>query len=212
LEELATLPSPSSVIKSAGTIKQIFGVYKIHLNQVPPAIFSPPLANLQRQLEHLDDISITSYDISRSSFYHPRAIEHYSNKEERQAAVKGIVEEVFGGGAEWMTLIAEPKITPDVAWWSHGFITCLMELKNNPGLYGDALLQAVIDYAKIVSQTRVCARSITALIRVIPRLIFVCSIRNTGPTAHSRLSLSLSLDLASKLPSLSGLDRFMPPS
>src|SRR5882762_2380209 len=47
------------------------------------------------------------------------------------------------------------NIIPAGGWWYDTFLILVLELKNALGLSGDALLQAAIDYSKIVSREKV---------------------------------------------------------
>ena len=53
------------------------------------------------------------------------------------------------------TLSWADNIKPDGSWWYDGFLILAPKLKNALGLSVDALLQAVVDYSKIVSRERV---------------------------------------------------------
>lgn len=165
MKKLAIIDAPSEVIKSAHAVKELFvkeGCF-IHLNQVSPAIFCPPLANLQRQLENLDMVPISPNDVEHCREYVSLAIRHYDNEKARQEAIEKIVNQVFGSGGEWVTNVPEANVKPDAIWWKDGFVIFVAELKNVIGLCGDALLQAVVDYAKIMSRPKVCVGFIIAL-------------------------------------------------
>jgi hypothetical protein len=67
-----------------------------------------------------------------------------------------LIEEATGKKGEWgSTLVWADRIKPDGCWWYGLFLAQVLELKNTLGLSGDALLQAIIDYSKIIGQERV---------------------------------------------------------
>ena len=88
----------------------------------------------------------------------------YEDKAHRQDAIRGLVDEAIGQKGEWgLTLGWADDIKPDGSWWYDVFLILVMELKNTLGLSGDALLQAIVDYSKIVSRQKVRCPSVALI-------------------------------------------------
>jgi hypothetical protein len=84
------------------------------------------------------------------------AVTFYEDEARRQDAIQGLVDEAIGEKGEWGLVLGwADKIKPGGSWWYDGFLILVLELKNTLGLSGDALLQAVVDYSKIVSREKV---------------------------------------------------------
>jgi len=63
---------------------------------------------------------------------------------------------LVGEPGEWQkTLDFAGGIRPKTSWWHQDFALIISELKNLLGVSGDAILQAFVDYNKIVSSGRV---------------------------------------------------------
>jgi tRNA A-37 threonylcarbamoyl transferase component Bud32 len=131
----------------------------IHLGRpggAPAAIFSPVLARLQHHLDHLEQVVVSRRDVERAAEYVRCAVAFYDNEDLRQKAIRDVVNSAIGEVGEWeRSLDWADKIKPHGGWWYETFLILVLELKNALGLSGDALLQAVIDYSKIVSREKV---------------------------------------------------------
>ena len=67
-----------------------------------------------------------------------------------------LINEAIGQNGEWgYALDWADGIKPDSCWWHYLFLIQILELKNTLGLSGDALLQAIADYSKIVAREKV---------------------------------------------------------
>jgi len=119
-------------------------------------IFNPALAILQQRLDHLEELPVSRSEVERATKYLRCAVTFYEDDARRRDAIQGLVDEAIGQKGEWgLTLGWADNIKPDVSWWHDGFLILVLELMNTLGLSGDALLQAVVDYGKIVSRQKV---------------------------------------------------------
>ena len=111
---------------------------------------------LQRRLDHLEQVHVSRQEVERAAQYLRCAVAFYDNEGLRQKAIKDLVDDAIGEAGDWgRSLDWADKIKPDGGWWYDTFLILVLELKNALGLSGDALLQAVIDYSKIVSREKV---------------------------------------------------------
>lgn len=161
LNRLSLAPSPLDIIHSSHRLADLLGGDKppIHLGRpggVPAVIFNPALAILQQRLDHLEQVPVFRSDIERAAKYLRCAVTFYGDEARRQDAIQELVDEAIGKKGEWgLTLGWADNIKPDGSWWYDVFLILVLELKNTLGLSGDALLQAVVDYSKIVSRGKV---------------------------------------------------------
>ena len=158
LDRLTPNLSPSEIVHSPDKVADLFDNDKslIHLSGAPAALFNPALAILQRNLENLKDVEISPSDVGHASQYLRYATKFYRDEAQRQSAIMELIEEATGKKGEWgSTLVWADRIKPDACWWYGLFLAQVLELKNTLGLSGDALLQAIIDYSKIIGRERV---------------------------------------------------------
>jgi hypothetical protein len=131
----------------------------IHLGQpggAPAVIFNPALAMLQHRLDHLEQVHVSCPDVVGAAKYLRYAVAFYDSEDLRQKAIKNVVNVIIGGVGEWQCRLDwADNIKPDGSWWYEKFLILVLELENALGLSGDALLQAIIDYSKIVSREKV---------------------------------------------------------
>jgi hypothetical protein len=128
----------------------------IHLSGAPAALFNPALAILQRNLENLEQVEISPSDVDHASQYLRFATKFYKDEAQCQRAIMELIEEAIGAKGEWgSTLVWADRIKPDGCWWYGLFLAQVLELKNMLGLSGDAILQAIIDYSKIIGREKV---------------------------------------------------------
>jgi hypothetical protein len=157
LDRLTPKSSPSEIVDSPDKVAGLLGSDKspIHLNGAPVAMFNPALATLQRNLENLEKIKVSRSDIDCAAKYLRSAVDFYKEEAQRQKAIMKLIDEAIGRKGEWgFALDWADGIKPDVVWWHHLFLVQVLELKNTLGLSGDALLQAIIDYSKIVAREK----------------------------------------------------------
>jgi len=163
-DHLKCLPPPSSpldLVHSPHKLAELLGgeMPSIHLGRpggAPVAIFNPALATLQRSLDNLEEVQVSHSEIERAAKYLRYAVAFYEDEAHRQRAIKELINEAIGEKVEWgYALSWADNIKPSGSWRYDSFLILFLELKNTLGLSGDALLQAVIDYSKIVSRDKV---------------------------------------------------------
>jgi hypothetical protein len=161
LNRLPPASSPLDIVHSSHKLADLLGGDKppIHLGRpggAPAAISNPALATLQHRLNHLERVHVSHQEVERAAQYLRCAVAFYDNEDLRQKAIKDLVDDAIGEVGEWgHSLDWADKIKPDSGWWYNIFLILVLELKNALGLSGDALLQAVIDYSKIISREKV---------------------------------------------------------
>ena len=158
LDRLTPKSSPSEIVHSPEKVAGLLGsdASPIHLNGAPAAMFNPALAALQRNLENLEKILVSRSDVDCAAKYLRSAVDFYKDEAQRQKAIMKLIDEAIGRKGEWgFALDWADSIKPDAVWWHHLFLVQVLELKNTLGLSGDALLQAIIDYSKIVARQKV---------------------------------------------------------
>ena len=161
LKRLAPAFSPSDIVHSSHKQADLLGgkMPSIHLGRpggVPVAIFNPALASLQRCLENLEEVQVSRLEVERAAQYLHCAVAFYQDEANHQTAIKRLVDESIGEKGECgYYLNWADNIKPNGSWWYDDFLLLVLELKNTLGLSGDALLQAIFDYSKIVSRDKV---------------------------------------------------------
>ncbi|KIM45609.1 hypothetical protein M413DRAFT_24776 [Hebeloma cylindrosporum] len=152
--------SPSDIIGSVAKVNEVFGginprIYLGRPSGAPAAIFNWALATLQHRLDHLEEVQVAPQDIGCAAKYLNVAIEFYDDERVRENAIKESIDVALGEEGSWNTQLNwADGIKPRCGWWHKGFLTTLLELKNTVGLAGNPILQAVIGYGKIISQTK----------------------------------------------------------
>ena len=161
LKRFPPAPSPSHLVLSSHKLADLLGgeMPSIHLGRpggVPVAKFNPALASLQRCLDNLEEVQVSRSEVDRAAKYLRCSVAFYENEAHRQNAIKDLVDELIGEKGEWgYNLSWADDIRPDGSWWYDSFLLLVLELNNTLGMSGDALLQAVFDYSKIVSRDKV---------------------------------------------------------
>jgi len=161
LDSLRPASSPLEIIGNVTKIHELLeGVAaRIYLGRpsgAPAAIFNPALATLQHRLDHLDQVKVTRQDVMHAADYLNQAIRFYSDETDREKALKGLLDIAVGQGGSWNTQLNwADSIKPDCCWWHKEFLIMVLELKNTVGLAGNPVLQAIVDYSKIISQEKV---------------------------------------------------------
>ena len=154
-------PSPLDLVHSSHKLADLLGgeMPSIHLGRpggVPVAMFNPALASLQRCLDNLEEVKVSRSEVERAAQYLQCAVTFYEDEVYDQNAIKQLVDELIGENGDWgYNLSWADNINPNGSWWYDDFLLLVLERKNTLGLSGDALLQAVFDYSKIVSRDRV---------------------------------------------------------
>lgn len=162
LDSLCPPFSPSETVGSPARIRELLEGTRsrIHLGRpggAPAAIFNPALATLQQRLDGLDQVQVTRQDVEHAASYLKTAIEFYPDDSSRQMAIQEIVDVAVGQGGSWLNtwFSCADRIQPNCSWRHEEFLVMTLELKNVIGLAGNPILQAIVDYSKVVSQLKV---------------------------------------------------------
>ena len=161
LDSLRPASSPSEIIGSVTKIRELLEGVATHIylgrpSGAPAAIFNPALATLQHRLDHLDHVNVTRQDVMHAADYLNQAIGFYSDETGREKALKGLLDIAVDHGGSWKKQLNwADGIKPDCCWWHKEFLIMVLELKNTVGLAGNPVLQAIVDYSKIISQEKV---------------------------------------------------------
>ncbi|RXW21534.1 hypothetical protein EST38_g4331 [Candolleomyces aberdarensis] len=145
-------------------VRKVWYEGNIYIDQVPVALFSPILARLQQQLQDrvlLDQVAASPDQLKNTFGFVNGATKLVDTQEDRLTAVRGQLEQLLAGSTTqgqkptWAERISwTPYSKPTAIWWSDdhgkGFPTLILELTAVPGLNGDPLHKAVVDYATIV--------------------------------------------------------------
>lgn len=133
----------------------------VHLpagNHGPPtALFHRTLARLKHRLKHLDQVPEPSAEYYKWS--HRFVIigsDGIKDERLREEALKPCLHELIGETATWRMKLDDGKAALD-AVWGKGMPQVIMELKNLDGVGGNATLQGVFGFAKLLTQDKVCS-------------------------------------------------------
>ena len=111
---------------------------------------------MQRNLDNLEEVKVSRNDVDCAAKYLRCAVDFYKDEVQRQKAITYLINEAIGQNGEWgYALDWADGIKPDSCWWHDLFLVQILELKTTLGLSGDALLQAIADYSKIVAREKV---------------------------------------------------------
>jgi hypothetical protein len=157
LNGLTHMPSPSEAVSSSSKLAEALGGDNpdIHVGRpggAPAVIFNPVLATLQRHLDHLEEVTVSRTEVERAAKYIRCAVKFYKDEATRQDAIREAVDVAIGENGNWKPT---GNVKPDGSWLHDSFMMMILELKNTPGLSGDAFVQAVVDYSKIISRDEV---------------------------------------------------------
>ena len=186
-DRIASGPSPSEVSKDPQQQAKIFGEDpSIHVGRPggpPAAVFNTALATLQRRLDDLEKVDVHPEEVKLAANYLGLAVNYYSTEDDREEAIKTSFIGSMGGEGVWKIWYAG-ETKPDCSWWSDDFPIMVMELKNSCGVSGDAFIQCVVVYSKIIAQDKVlCA--ISAAFDLVVYFVF-----SSNPSGSSVISLS----------------------
>ncbi|KAL5485856.1 hypothetical protein ACEPAI_6898 [Sanghuangporus weigelae] len=182
LDGMKRFPSSSEGVKSEENIRgwtnDNTGVHTHRPvgNYGPPtALFHPALARLRHRLRHLDQIDEPSADHFEWAHKFIQVCNNGFRKEKiLEGELKQIINALIGEDATWQELLQDNRAKPDAVWGQ--IIRAILELKNVDGLGGNPILQATLDYTKILFQ----ARDVQAQVR--PSIGFV--LNSTYFNAH----------------------------
>ena len=121
----------------------------------PTALFSKPLAMLRYNLEHLDKLTPDHGTITPAFDFVTTGAAFFDDEEKRGEVLQKLLKSLLGRDAQWQTPIAGGTAKPGGVWFEGPFVYLIFELKNEPGLGGDPLLQSLAVYSKIVPQEQV---------------------------------------------------------
>ena len=151
LKRFPPAPFPSDLVQSSHKLADLF----FWVVKCFPSILVGLVVSLSRSLDNLKQVQVSRSEVDRAAKYLRCAIAFYEDEAHRQNAIKELVDESIGEKGEWgYNLSWADNIKPDRSWWYDSLLLLVLELKNTLGLSGDALLQAVFDYSKIVLEIR----------------------------------------------------------
>jgi len=110
---------------------------------------------LQRNLENLEEVKVSRNDVDCAAKYLRCAIDFYEDGAQCQKAIMDLINKAIGQNGEWGYALAWADGIKPNGCWHDLFLVQILELKNTLGLSGDALLQAIADYSKIVAREKV---------------------------------------------------------
>ena len=160
LDALRPSSSPSDIIVHPPKIRELLEGIRAHIHlgrpgAAPAAIFNPALVTLQQRLDNLDQVQVDRKDVKYATDHLKQAVKFY-DEPIRAEAIKEMVNVAIGQDGDWGTQLSwADGIKPDCCWWYKEFLIMVLELKNVLGLDGNPVLQAIVDYSKIVSQEKV---------------------------------------------------------
>ena len=159
---MGTASTPSEIVRSPVTIKDAvehpsgprcgrpfdcFGP--------PPALFSAELALLKYDLDHLETITPNSTDAERAFNLIEHAGKKNGDRSEREMVLQFALERLLVGKSQWQVPISDGSATPHGVWLEGSLAYLLVEMKDEPGPWGDPLLQGLVTCGKILAQDKV---------------------------------------------------------
>lgn len=159
-----SMPSPSDVVHHPEKMAEVLSGDDpiIHMGRpggIPAVIFNSELARLQQTLEKLEQFEVTPNDVNLARNYIKLAVALYPNEDFRRKAIQELVDTIIGKEANWeKTHESDNKrFRPEGSWWDIEKRCCplMWGFKNTLGLEGDALIQAAVNYAKVIASDEV---------------------------------------------------------
>lgn len=158
-------PSPSEAVKDVSGLRRV-----LHGNNAfvhggrpacnygpPPALFHSALAKLDYHLSHLDeDLNELEFDaefLYNVHLFIDRSLAIYDSEDDRSRELRTLINSLAGPGGEPQIESFEGA-KPDIMWY-RPFLSMILEVTNEYGSGGDALLQAALSYAKVVGNDAV---------------------------------------------------------
>ena len=146
-ENIANIPTPSQAADKPNSCHDVAGgVYDgrpAGFYGPPNALFDRRLAYLADKLDNLDDVIPQEMFLELAAEYFKSAIQFYPQEGDRQKILMEILTRIFPNG-HWQTLINSGK--PEAFW----VLALIFEMKNERGVKGDARVQAMLDYLKLL--------------------------------------------------------------
>ena len=183
---MRTIGSPSEIVKSPTSIKALLEApngprYGRPSGRTgpPTALFSPALALLGHDLEHLDDVEPDAADIAFAFSLIENATGFTDDAGEREAVLRSILGRFLednskGSGGTWL---------------EGTFAYPIIEIKHEQGRGGDPFLQGLVVYSKTIAQEEVLFSPCSFHSAVIPRTVSKIPrpVKPTScPTRHRR--------------------------
>jgi len=157
---MRTIGLPSEIIKSPTSIRAF--VEAINRPGPPTALFSPELALLQYDLEHLDDLDPDPADLAFSRSLNENAGGPTNDAGEREAVLRLILGRFLEKNSEGQVL------TTGRTWLEGSFTYPIIEIMHG---FGDSSLQGLVVYSKTIAQEEVWFSLRPFYSAVIPRTV-----------------------------------------
>ncbi|RXW13108.1 hypothetical protein EST38_g12746 [Candolleomyces aberdarensis] len=158
LDCMAAGPSPSATVANTQHVAAFFGDQGFGcVDRIPVAIFSPPLARLERRIDILEQVPASKAKIDRAGSLLSKLIGFCKDENERRSLIKSDIDSLVGEPGQWETSIPGAKSKPDAVWWHGDFPCTVLRLKNLSGVGGNPVIQGMIDFSKIISSKKLQA-------------------------------------------------------
>ena len=162
---MRTTGSPSETVKSPAAIKDAvdspsgprYGRPSDRFRP-PMALFSPELALLRYDLEHLKVFTPNSTYAEHAFNLIEQSANFFADESKREVAIWPVLGSLLVGKSEWQASIGGGSAKPDRIWLEGPFAYLIVEVKNEPGLEGDLFLQDLVVYGKILAQDKVVSQ------------------------------------------------------
>jgi len=117
-----------------------------------------------------------------------QATDFFPDEDKREIALKRTLKGLLPGQSEWQRWTSGKTAKPGAVWLEGLFAYVVVELKNEPGLAGDPILQSLITYAKLTAQEEVLFRTppnnISPLTHIVVRPIPRMDERTCNSSVH----------------------------
>ena len=122
----------------------------------PPAVlFSPELAPLKRDLDHLNELPVDREIGGYAVNFTSTAASFFREESSREMALWPILGGLLAGECKWQPTIAGGSVRPDAVLLEDDFPYLIIEIKNEVGLGGDPFLQGLLLYSKFIAYEKV---------------------------------------------------------
>ncbi|KIK52913.1 hypothetical protein GYMLUDRAFT_77698 [Collybiopsis luxurians FD-317 M1] len=155
MANISQLPSPSqSAIDPKSCHNVAGGVYDgrpAGFHGLPNALFDSRLAKLEEAMSNLDTIEVDKVYIEFALKLISASIAFYRQDNHRERRLCEIIFDNLFPNGEWLKEIKHGK--PEAFW----LLSLIFELKNERGVGGDARMQCILDYLKLLNDpNQVC--------------------------------------------------------
>ena len=159
---MRTTGSPSEIVKDPSAIKNAVEDptgprYGRPSDRFGPstALFSPELALLKYDLEHLEAFAPNSADVDHAFDLIENAASSFDEEGEREAGLRSILGGLLVGKRQWQVPIADGMTKSYGVRLGKSLAYLIVEAKNELGSGGDPFLQGLLTYSKILAQDQV---------------------------------------------------------